>query len=687
MPVDERDERAGHRKPATRTIKVKRPKRADSYRIPYERELNGEQHAVVTDLTTGPKLVLAGAGSGKTRVITYRVAYLLENGVGRENILMATFTNKAAREMLDRVSRLLQEDLRSFWGGTFHSLANRILRKHGELLGYRRDFTILDSQDAREVMNLVRAESEVKFDQKRFPRANLLCSIHSFVHNTVTPLEDVLVRRFPYYRPHLEEIDGIIAAYVKRKKQAHQMDYDDLLINLRRLLDEYPKVKEALQESFLHVLVDEYQDTNRLQSGIVETLADRHRNLMVVGDDSQSIYSFRGAEYDNIYRFPERFPDARVFKLQTNYRSSPEILDFANDIFRESDPNFRKVLKPIKPSGEPPTVVPCQDAFQQAEFVAGHVLNLREEGYDLKDIGILFRAHNNAIELELEFKRRGIPYQMRGGLRFFEQAHIKDVLSHLLVVFNPADELAFKRVMRLAKRVGPKSAAAVWDNISLKEDPFKSFLDLDFEFLNHRAARRGLEEIRGVLAKITAPEVKDNPSDMMDAVLEGPYKGYLKENFANYRARVEDLKQLAIFAETFESLREFLAEVSLLGGFTAEEIVQDDEPDEKVTLSTVHQAKGLEWPVVFLIHAADGVLPHAMSLGDKGGEEEERRLFYVASTRACDELYVSYPISRRSGDERRTILMSPSRFLVDLDEALYDEGRVEFEDVEEEEES
>src|SRR4051812_49304284 len=431
-----------------REYTLQRAPSSTSIHIDYAAELNEQQFAAVT-APPGPMLIIAGAGSGKTRTLTYRVAYLLENGIDPRNILLLTFTNKAARQMLDRVANLLPMDASGIWGGTFHSIGNRMLRRHGSALGYGSGFSIMDREDQKDLINTVVANAGIDPKEIRFPKGDVLAEIFSFVINTETPMEELLAEKFPYFLPLLDKIKDVHARYERKKKTTNSLDFDDLLEKTLRMLVEHEHVAETYRRQFQFVLVDEYQDTNKIQADLIDTLAAHHRNVMVVGDDAQSIYSWRGANFKNILEFPKRYPDARVFKIELNYRSVPEILEVANAAIAPNVQQFRKHLAAVRESnGVRPAIVGLNDGNEQAQFIAQRILELRDEGVELNEIAVLYRAHFHAVELQLELSRRGIPYQITSGVRFFEQAHIKDVASFVRFVANPRDEVAFKRMVR-----------------------------------------------------------------------------------------------------------------------------------------------------------------------------------------------------------------------------------------------
>jgi DNA helicase-2/ATP-dependent DNA helicase PcrA len=644
----------------------------------YREELNDEQFAVAT-APAGAALVIAGAGSGKTRAITYRVAYLVEHGVAPSRIMLATFTNRAAREMLRRVEQLTGGDVRRVWGGTFHRIANLILRRHAAALGYSENYTILDSEDARDLLNVCVDEAGVDTRARRFPKAEVLKDIISFANNTDRPITDVVARRYPHFEPLSQQIARVDTVFMERKRARNSMDYDDLLLNWKRLLLEKPEIATLYAEQFEHVLVDEYQDTNKLQAEIVDLLAVKHRGVMVVGDDAQSIFAWRGAEWTNIYEFPKRYPEARQYKLEQNYRSTPEILALANVSIAANRKQFPKTLRAVRPSlGVLPALIPCRDADQQASFVAARVLELRDEGTPLEEIAVLYRSHFHSLELQLELTRRGIPYQIRSGVRFFEQAHIKDVVSYLRLVANPKDELAWKRVLKLIPNVGVATAARVWEQLTFAPDPLALVLRGGADAA---VRQRGTSwsEFRALLAELTKQETRTSPAQQIELVLARGYEAYLSATYENADVRLEDLRQLAQYSTRYNSTEEFLADLALLSTeryaapqpLTGEDVVMGGDEDEILTLTSVHQAKGLEWRAVFIIWAADGKFPSPRSLRDAEGEEEERRLWYVAVTRARDQLHITYPQVVQDYT-RQTVLQRPSRFVTEVPPELYE---------------
>ena len=645
--------------------------------INYREVLNNEQRAVVM-AGGGPLLVIAGAGSGKTRTVTYRVARLIELGISPSRILLVTFTNRAAREMLGRVESLVKTDIRRVWGGTFHSIANRMLRRHASSLGYESNFTILDSEDSKDLIDSCIEEAAIDTRARRFPKGEVLREMFSYATNTDTPLEQIITGKHPHFEPLTAQIRRVDQLYQSRKLERNSMDYDDLLINWKRLMQEKPDVAAIYQDQFQHVLVDEYQDTNTLQADIVDLVAAKHRNLMVVGDDAQSIFGWRGANFANIFQFKDRYPDAQLYRLETNYRSSPEILMLANASISHNTRQFQKNLQAVRPSHNfPPALIPARDSEQQASFVAARVLELRDEGVPLSEMAVLYRSHFHAMELQLELTRRGIPYEVRSGVRFFEQAHIKDVSSYLRLIVNPRDEIAWKRVLKLIPKVGNATAAKVWERLACSDEPLALVKSEDLAKSLPKGAAAGWSEFADLIGRMTAPENVNSPSRQIELILERGYNEYLQANYENAEAREEDLRQLANFASRFETTEGFLSELALInterfsapGGTVAEDVMMGGDEDEKLTLSSVHQAKGLEWRVVFMIWISDGRFPSARSLRDAEGEEEERRLFYVSITRAKDELYVCYPLIE-TDRSHQTVLQRPSRFVMEVPRSL-----------------
>src|SRR6266567_4769714 len=586
----------------SRQYTLQRPARSTSIHIDYAAELNEQQLAAVT-APPGPLLGIAGAGSGKTRTLTYRVAYLLENGVDARNILLLTFTNKAARQMLDRVSNLLPVDAAGIWGGTFHSIGNRMLRRHGSALGYSSGFTIMDREDQKDLIATVVASSGIDPKEIRFPKADVLADIFSFVVNTDRPIEELLAEKFPYFLPLLEQIKDVQARYERKKKATNSLDFDDLLEKTLRMLLEHEHIARVYRRQFQFILVDEYQDTNKIQADFIDVLAREHQNVMVVGDDAQSIYSWRGANFQNILEFPKRYPDAQVFKIEMNYRSVPEILQVANAAIAANVQQFRKHLSATRESKAlKPALVALNDGAEQAQFVTQRILELRDENVDLNDIAVLYRAHYHAVELQLELSRRGIPYQITSGIRFFEQAHIKDVTSFIRFVANPRDEVAFNRMVKLLPGIGNRTADNLWQAWAAGITDGKENFGERLLAMNVPAKSKKMwTQLAHTLDEIAPGGEPNPPSEMITSVVEAIYDDYAKVNFTNYELRREDLDQLAVFARQFKDVHEFLSQLALISNVDAEATPVQTGDKEAINLSTVHQAKGLEFHTVFVL--------------------------------------------------------------------------------------
>jgi DNA helicase-2/ATP-dependent DNA helicase PcrA len=658
---------------------LKKPAGTRVYRVDYDRELNDEQREVVL-AGGGPVLVIAGAGSGKTRTLVYRVARLIESGTDPSRLLLLTFTNKAAREMLRRVEALVTVDTRRLMGGTFHSVGNRLLRRWGSRVGLTANFTILDEEDSREMLEASTSDRKISVLERRFPKGDVLADLYSFAINTGRSLGEVLAERAPHFAPFEAEIASVLQRYRERKRLANAADYDDLLLSWKRLLEEIPEVSTQLRQSFAHVLVDEYQDTNRLQGEIVDRMAGSKRNVMVVGDDAQAIYSFRGASFENILGFPERYTDAQTFRLTRNYRSTPEILALANASIACNVRQFVKDLHASRESGPVPAVVGLPDIPEQARFVAQRILEWHDEGEKLADVAVLYRAHYQALELQIELTRRGIPYEIRSGMRFFEQRHVKDVLAFLKIVVNPKDELSWKRALKIFPRVGERSASAVWGSIGGRPDPLASFRE--------REGTRGIELPRGadaalkpflrLVARLDSPAIRTSPAEAIRVVVEDVYRDFARAKFPNGEARLDDLEQFAQFAQAYDSLPGFLEDVTLFNELSGEDVVAGEPDDDRVVLSSVHQAKGLEWSRVIVMGLSEGRFPSYRASGTDEGLEEERRLFYVAVTRAKNEVALVYPMLARDryGVD---VILEPSRFLAELPDEVFERWTVELE--------
>jgi DNA helicase-2/ATP-dependent DNA helicase PcrA len=552
------------------------------------------------------------------------------------------------------------------------------LRRHGNALDYSSGFTIMDREDQKDLINTVVAGAGIDPKEIRFPKGDVLAEIFSFVVNTEKPLEELLAEKFPYFLPLLDKIKDVHQRYEKKKKATNSMDFDDLLEKTLSLLQQHERIGEIYRRQFQFILVDEYQDTNKIQADLVDLLAREHRNVMVVGDDAQSIYSWRGANFQNILEFPKRYPDAQVFKIEMNYRSVPEILEVANAAIAANVEQFRKHLSATRESQAlKPALVALNDGAEQAQFVAQRVLELRDEGVDLNDIAVLYRAHYHALELQLELSRRGIPYQITSGIRFFEQAHIKDVTAFIRFIANPRDEVAFHRMVKLLPGIGNRTAENLWRVWETATDASIGNFGECLLAMNVPAKSKKMwTQLAHTLDEIAPSGEPNPPSEMISSVVEAIYDDYAKANFPNYPLRREDLDQLAVFARQFKDVHEFLSQLALISNVDAEAAPTQNADKEAVNLSSVHQAKGLEFHTVFVIWLTDGMFPSSRSLETRDALEEERRLFYVAITRARDELYLTYPQMRLSGGYG-DVFQRPSRFLQEIPNELVEDWQVQ----------
>ncbi|MFH1837198.1 MAG: ATP-dependent helicase [Candidatus Omnitrophota bacterium] len=643
--------------------------------IDFEGSLNESQYDVATR-AEGPCLVLAGAGSGKTQTLIYRLAYLLERGVPPQNILLMTFTNKAARQMRDRTEMLLKYSPKGLWSGTFHHIGNRSLRMYAEDVGFNKDFGILDQQDSRDLIKTCIKGMKTFAKDAKFPKPSVVQSIISLATNINSSVEKTLEERYPYLAQFAWEIEKIKKEYDKKKRESGNMDYDDLLSKWKWLLENVLRVRKRFSEQFKYIMVDEYQDTNIIQADVVDMLGEYHRNILAVGDDAQSIYSFRGARVENILNFPKRFSDAKIFKLETNYRSTPEILDLANDSLLNNENQFQKELKAIKPSFEKPALVEVRDMYSQARFITQRVMELRSESITLNDIAVLFRAHYQSAELEMELVKNGIPYIVRGGMRFFEQAHIKDVLSYMKIAINPVDEIAWIRALSLCPGIGPGYAEKIYLSFRAKEQSVYDFVTGDLAKTLSKKAYSGFLKFQKIIKKIAFPERSHSPGEMIASILEAGYEDHILSSFENAKDRVEDIHELISFSNEYSSSSDFLSDITLRESFKGETPSGEEGEEENLVLSTIHQAKGLEWDVVIVLGLCEGQFPHPKALSEDREMEEERRLFYVAVTRAKKFLYMMHPKTRYDY-QKGTVIARSSRFLKELDPSSYEVWQVD----------
>ena len=634
--------------------------RPEVFRIDYRTELNPAQYEAVV-ATTGPVLVIAGAGTGKTRTLVFRVARLVESGVDPANILLLTFTRKASQEMLRRASTLLDGRCDHVAGGTFHSFAHILLRRHGRIIGLEAAFTILDRSDSEDVINRLRAAAGLDKKDRRFPRKQVLAEMFSMAVNKSVPLAELIESDYAHLAEHAQALLALARQYTEYKREHQLVDYDDLLVRLHELLTESEDLRRRLSHTYRYVMVDEYQDTNALQAQIVRLLATEHDNVMAVGDDAQSIYSFRGASFRNIMDFPALFPGTRVIALEENYRSTQPILDLTNVIIAAARERYSKQLFSRKPEGMTPILVAAESERFQSRFVCQRILELREEGVALEDIAVLMRSGFHSFDLELELVRHDIPFVKRGGFKFVETAHVKDVLAYLRILQNPRDAVSWHRALLLLEGVGPRLSDDILRCLAVGEP------HTQLESFPKPAVATELRALAALLRALTASE--RTPADLLEAVLRY-YEPILKRHHQDdYPKRRRDLDQLVTIAARYRSLASFTADLALEPPTDSfDETLASDQDNERLTLSTIHSAKGLEWHTVFILWAAEGKFPSSYTI-DEAMIEEERRLFYVAATRAKEQLYVSYPIY--SFDRSLGYVMGkPSRFIEGVPPAL-----------------
>lgn len=621
-------------------------------------DLNGPQYEAVTHLD-GPLLVVAGAGSGKTRTLVYRVAHLLEQGIKPENILLLTFTRRAAQEMLWRASILLDGSCQEVIGGTFHAMANMQLRRYGYHIGYASNFTILDRSDAEGIINILKSSLSLAGAGKRFPTKRIILNMISKAVNRSLDLESLLYDEYG----HLEEFAGDILLlrdhYEKFKFEHGLMDYDDLLVNFKRVLHENPQVCHEISQRFRYIMVDEYQDTNAIQAEIVRLMATTHNNVMAVGDDSQSIYSFRGADFRNIMDFPRIFPNTTIIKLEENYRSTQPILSMTNAIIEDAEEKYTKTLFTRVQGGCRPELYCAADSGEEAVYVAERIEELRKEGLALKNMAVLFRSGFHSYKLEMELAARGISFEKRGGLKLTESAHIKDIISYFRILVNDQDYLSWNRVLLLLDKVGPKTVDKILAFLKGSDDPLTTLI----AYPAVPGWRKSLEELCSVLQSLKDPTLA--PVDQFEILSQYYQPVFERIYYDDYPKRSRDIEQLKAIIAEYDSLAAFVDDTALEPPETA---IMEDYAD-RLVLSTIHSAKGLEWDTVFIISLAEGKFPLSMAMpGDQW--EEERRLLYVAATRAKKRLFMSYPREVMSGN-RQFLRASLSPFLAGIANGLY----------------
>lgn len=630
------------------------------FQINYRNELNAAQYEAVSAVE-GAYLVIAGAGSGKTRTLVYRVARLTELGYKPDSILLLTFTRKAAKEMMDRAAILLDNRCSKINGGTFHSFANLSLRKYAKAVGLDNGFTILDQSDSEDVINLIRSQLNLSQHKKRFPNKQTIFKVLSLSVNTQRSIEDILDEDYPHFAEYIDKFEDFRKIYASYKKQNNLLDYDDLLIYLRDFLFQLSPAAKILLSTIKFVMVDEYQDTNKLQADVIKGLTQLHNNIMVVGDDSQSIYSFRGANFKNIMDFPNIFKDVKIITLEENYRSTQEVLDFSNHIIERAAEKYPKHLFTRKIGGELPGIISAANENMQSRFIVERVLELHEEGVPLNDIAVLFRSSYHSFDLEIELNKANIPYVKFGGLKFIETAHVKDMLAFLRISLNPSDYVSWYRILLLHEGIGPKKAQTIMDELaanrlSIRIEPEKG------------VASKYNDKIFNLFKLLHEIHTKNQlPADKAEIVYKY-YEPIFIEKYDDYNKRRKDLDIFMNISENYRSLESFLADMALEPPQdSVADVNAPDKEREFLTLSTIHSAKGLEWHSVFIIHAIDGFFPSSQSFDRLESLEEERRLMYVASTRAKQNLYVCYPM--HIFDRHQGITFSkPSRFIEGIEE-------------------
>ncbi|ABR30641.1 ATPase AAA [Thermosipho melanesiensis] len=589
-------------------------------------KLDEEQYKAVVE-SSGKTLVIAGPGSGKTRVITYKIAHLIDSGIKPNEIMLVTFTKAAAREMLQRAKVVSKSNLNGITAGTFHHVCNLFLRRYGRLIGLKSNFTILDSEDAKDLMESTRSQLIPKSERKTIPTAKQLLSIASYMNNTLTSLREAIVKYNPRYLEQEHTIEQILVRYQQEKQNQNAVDYDDLLIHTLQILSTNKAIRLKESEKYKWILVDEFQDTNIVQFKIVELLSTVHKNLMVVGDDAQSIYSFRGARFENVIDFQK---EATTFKIQTNYRSSQEIVNFINEMLPKK--SIKKKLKATRTTGIKPFLVQVFDHYDEADFVANEILNFQHNGISLNEIAVLYRAHAHSLELQLALSKHNIPFKLYSGLRFTETAHVKDCLAFLKTTVNFEEKISWIRILKLATGIGNIKAENYAEKLS--KHGYDAFNEIKEKSKDFHILRDTIKEAIDI----------QNPGERIKLFYINFYNKKMEEKFEDYRERKEDIERLIEMATFYKIPELFLNDILVSESY---EIESENSEKEKVTLTTVHQAKGLEWKVVFILSVNPGDFPHIMSFRENNLDEEER-LFYVAITRAKDYLYIIHSVGGSS---------------------------------------
>ena len=622
------------------------------YKVDYEKDLNEAQLSAVTS-KEGAILVIAGAGSGKTKTLTYRVARLIEDGIKPENILLLTFTKKAAAEMLSRATLVLDNRCEKVAGGTFHSFANIILRKYSKLLKLKNNFTILDKTDCEDIINHITGQLYPK-KEKRFPKKSTILEIYSKSINKETPTKQIIEDEFPQFAHCTEKIIEIHKAYVAYKRENSVLDYDDLLLYVKLLLENNDTLRKNLSNQYKYIMVDEYQDTNTLQADVIKLLASEHNNIMAVGDDAQSIYSFRGANYRNILDFPKIFPDTTIIKLEQNYRSTQNILKLTNTIISKAKEKYAKTLFSEIQSPIVPALICAKDTQMEADFICQRILELLDEDVSLSDICVLTRNARMSYSLEIELSKRAIPFQKFGGPKFMETAHIKDLVAHLRVIINPDDIISLNRILLLLRGVGTATVNSILPII-------KGQLNPDIKLLPQNKSSNIIPLLQ-TLEKLRSKIETKKPADIVEEIINY-YRPILKDKYDDFSKREKDLEHFQYLSGQYTNLEDFISDMALEPpDSSVEGMYKNNSSDEALTISTIHSAKGLEWDSVFIIGAVDGRFPSAYSFNSEEEMDEELRLMYVAATRAKNNLYITYPVDMYDYS-MNMVLSKPSRFL------------------------
>ncbi len=638
-----------------------------TYTVNYNDELNQNQLKAVTK-KQGSVLVIAGAGSGKTKTLTYRVARLIEDGIQPENILLLTFTKKAADEMLNRATTVLDNRCEKVAGGTFHSFANFILRKYSNYLELKNNFTIMDRADAEDVINHITGQLIPK-KEKRFPRKGTIIDIYSKTINKNMSVKDIIQEEFSQFEHATEKIIEIHKAYVNYKRENSTLDYDDLLLYLKVLLTSNENIRKKISNQYKYIMIDEYQDTNTLQAEIIELLASEHNNVMAVGDDSQSIYSFRGANFKNILNFPNIFPNTEIIKLEQNYRSSQNILNFTNKLLEKAKEKYSKTLYSNIQNETKPALICASDQQTEADFICQRILELLDENIPLNDICVLARSARMTYNLEIELNKRAIPYKKFGGLKFIETAHIKDIIAHLRVILNPDDIISLNRILLLLKGIGAQTVSKLLPLLRGQNT-------IDTKLLPQKKSS-DLENMVTVINNLRTTPL--SPAEIVSNIIKY-YQPILQNKYDDYTKRQKDLEHFEYLAHQYSNLEDFLSDLALEPpDKSVSEVEEGSVKDEYLTISTIHSAKGLEWNSVFIIGAVDGRFPSVYSFNSPEEMDEELRLMYVASTRAKNDLYITYPIDMFD-HATSMVLSKPSRFLDDIEADLIEKWIIEKED-------